>query len=91
MKLFDLPKPDMVLEKPIATQSGLAVVQLKEKTVAKRADFEKNKADALRSLRTTKSREALQRYVAALRSQSKEKIKMDAALAEETGADDGEG
>jgi peptidyl-prolyl cis-trans isomerase D len=83
LELFKLEKPDAVLEKPIATQSGLAVVQLKEKSVAKREEFEKNKADALRALRDAKGREALMRYLAALRNQSKDKIKLDAALAEE--------
>lgn len=91
MKLFELPKPDMVLEKPVATEDGLAVVQLKEKTLVKRADFDKNKAEALRSLRTTKAREALTRYLSALRTQSKDKIKLDEEIAKESGADDGEG
>jgi peptidyl-prolyl cis-trans isomerase D len=92
LALFELEKPDAVLEQPVATQSGLAVVQLKEKSVAKRAEFEKDKAEALRSLRAAKGREALVRYVAALRTQSKDKIKLDAALAEEqAGGSDSEG
>jgi peptidyl-prolyl cis-trans isomerase D len=85
LELFKLDKPDAVLTKPIATQSGLAVVQLKEKSVAKREEFEKDKAAALRTLRQAKGREALMRYLAALRNQSKDKIKLDAALAEEQG------
>jgi parvulin-like peptidyl-prolyl isomerase len=91
-KLFEL-EPDQTLEKPVGTQDGLAVVQLKEKTVAKKDEFEKNKFDTLRALRETKGREALMRYVAALRTESKDKIKLDAAIAEESGAgaDDGEG
>lgn len=87
--LFQLDKPDSVLDKPVATQQGLAVVQLKEKTVAKREDFEKNKADTLRSLRSAKAKDALARYLAALRNQSKDKIKLDPQLVEDqAGADD---
>lgn len=89
LKLFELT-PDQTLEKPVATDDGLAVVQLKEKTVAKKDEFEKNKADALRALRETKGREALMRYIAALRTESKDKIKLDAEIAKEQSGE-GEG
>jgi peptidyl-prolyl cis-trans isomerase D len=85
---FDLSKPDDVFEKPILTKDGFAVVQLKEKEVARREDFEKDRAALLRTLRTTKEQGAVTRYVAQLRKAAQGKIKVDERLAEEPKAAD---
>jgi peptidyl-prolyl cis-trans isomerase D len=89
-KLFSLEKTDAVVPKPIATRSGYAVVQLKEKTKAKKADFEKDRLVIMRSLREAKESDAVQRYVTSLRNQSKDKITYDQSLLEEP-KDDGSG
>ena len=80
---FNLPKPDAVHDKPIGTRSGFLVVQLKEKELARREDFDKDRAELLRKLRSAKEQEAEARYVAELRRAAQGKIKVDERLAEE--------
>lgn len=86
--VFKLEKADDVVEKPIATKTGLAVLQLKEKTLAKRESFEKDRLRALRELREIKEHEALVRYLASLRAAAKDKIKTDPRLLEEATQDE---
>lgn len=85
-ELFAL-EPDAVLSKPVATNKGLVVLQLKEKTLAKREDFEKDRHEILRTLQDDKGRDAVARYVDALRKAAKDQVKMDSRLLEESTTD----
>jgi parvulin-like peptidyl-prolyl isomerase len=76
LRAFELKQPDEVYAKPIETATGLVVLQLKEKTVAKREDFEKEKWPILRALRQAKANDAVARYVADLRSAAGDKLKI---------------
>ena len=80
---FALPEADDVHDNPITTSTGFLVVQLKEKELARREDFDKDRAELLRGLRGAKEQEALARYVAQLRRDAKGKIEVDERLAEE--------
>jgi parvulin-like peptidyl-prolyl isomerase len=82
-RAFELNEPDAVDERPIQTQDGLVVIQLKEKTPAAKEDFEKEKWALLRVLNERKAGEALVRYVADLRRAAGSKLKVDASYAEE--------
>lgn len=89
-KAFELKKPDSVYGKPITTQSGVAVMQLKELDPVKRAEFEKDRGRWMRLLRAAKQDDALARYMAQLRAAAKDKIKLDARFLEEAkGRDEG--
>jgi peptidyl-prolyl cis-trans isomerase D len=90
VKLFELEKTDSLVAKPVATRSGFAVIQLKEKTKAKKADFDKDRLVIMRTLRAAKEDDAVQRYIASLRNQAKDKISFDQSLLEEP-KDDGSG
>jgi parvulin-like peptidyl-prolyl isomerase len=79
-KLFELEKPGSVLPGPVETLDGLAVVVLKEKTLAKRADFDRAKADLIDRLRDAKADDALAAYLARLRAGAGERIKINQAL-----------
>jgi peptidyl-prolyl cis-trans isomerase D len=87
VKAFALAKPGDVHPTPLETLDGVAVIQLKEKTLATRADFEKDKAVILAQLREAKAAEALQKYVARLRDAAKDKIKISPTIAEEQKGD----
>jgi parvulin-like peptidyl-prolyl isomerase len=79
-KLFELEKPSSVLPSPVETLDGFAVVVLKEKTLAKRADFDRDKAELISRLRDAKADDALAAYVARLRAQASDRIKISQAL-----------
>jgi peptidyl-prolyl cis-trans isomerase D len=81
-RVFELKEADEVYSKPIATATGLVVIQLKEKTVATREDFEKEKWPILRALRQAKANDAVARYVAELRSAAGDKLKVNDAFGE---------
>jgi len=81
-KAFDLDKPGDLVADPIPTRTGLAVMQLKEKDPAKRADFEKDKDRILAAMRSAKQADALARYVSQLRARAKDKIKVAPQLLE---------
>ncbi len=83
LRAFELKQPDEVYSKPIETATGLVVIQLKEKTVAKREDFEKEKWPLLRALRQAKANDAVARYVADLRSAAGDKLKIGAHFGED--------
>jgi peptidyl-prolyl cis-trans isomerase D len=88
---FELPKPDDVRAEPIAVAGGLVVLQLKEKTVATREDFVKEKAEIMRRLAVAKRSEGLARYVARLRKAKEDKIELSERILEEPKASsDGE-
>lgn len=87
---FDLAKVDAVYDKPIATSSGAAVMQLKELDAATQAEFDKDRARWMRMLRAAKENDALSRFVEELRAAAKDKVKVDARFLEEAkGRDEG--
>ena len=80
---FALEKPGSVHPAPIATRDGFAVMQLKEKTLAKREDFAKDKLSLMRKLRDKKEREAVVRYLIELRKAGEAKVKVSQRFVEE--------
>jgi peptidyl-prolyl cis-trans isomerase D len=80
---FGLEKPDDVVPEPIQTISGLVVMQLKEKTVATREEFAKEKAEVTTKLEIEKRSDALARYVARLRQAKQDKIEVSARILED--------
>lgn len=83
-----LDEPDAVHPEPIATIDGWAVLQLKEKTAAERDDFEAEKQTILRQLRLARRADALIRYVARLRDEAGDRIKIDPRVAQDPRSDD---
>lgn len=88
---FALKKADAVHKDPIKTTEGFAVMQLKELDLAKREDFEKDKAELLESLRDSKAQDALIRYVAQLRKAAGDALRVNQAFAEAPKSDDNPG
>jgi peptidyl-prolyl cis-trans isomerase D len=82
-RAFELKNPGDLWPTPIATSDGSLVIQLKEKTPAQRADFDKNKDAIVGPLTAAKADEALTRYVAELRRKLGDKLKVDPRFAEE--------
>jgi hypothetical protein len=80
---YALDKPGALHPTPIATKDGVAVMQLKEKTLAKREDFDKERLSLMRELRKTKEVDAVVRYVARLRKSAGDELKVDKKFAEE--------
>jgi parvulin-like peptidyl-prolyl isomerase len=89
-RAFELDKPDAVADRPVETETGLVVLQLKEKTPVSKEDFEKERYALMRVLTDAKASEALTRYVADLRRAAGNKLKVDARYAEESKADSNE-
>jgi parvulin-like peptidyl-prolyl isomerase len=89
-RAFELEKPDQVAERPVETESGLVVLQLKEKTPVSKEEFEKERWALMRVLTDAKASEALTRYVADLRRAAGNKLKVDARYAEESKAESNE-
>lgn len=71
---FQLEKPDDVHPEPIAVPGGFVLLQLKEKTLATRDEFTPAKGEIMRKLEIAKRSDALVRYVARLRKNSKNEI-----------------
>ncbi len=82
VKAFALDKPGALVADPIPTTKGLAIMQLKEKDPAKRAEFDKDKARMMQAMRAAKQDEALARYISQLRAKLKDKIKVAPQLIE---------
>jgi peptidyl-prolyl cis-trans isomerase D len=87
---FDLAKPDDVKPEPIPIAGGVVVLQLKEKTVATREDFAKEKPEIMKRLEVAKRSEGLARYVARLRKAKEDKIELSERILEEPKTNDGE-
>ena len=85
---FDLKEPGDLWPTPIATSDGAVVLQLKEKDPAKREEFEKNKAAIVGTRTEEKASEALGNYIAELRKQLGDKLKVDARFSEELKSSD---
>jgi peptidyl-prolyl cis-trans isomerase D len=85
-KAFELKQPEELSNKPIATSDGAVVLQLKERTVASREDFVKEKSKVVEALVQAKSTEALARYVQDLRRNAGDRLKVMAEFGEESKA-----
>jgi peptidyl-prolyl cis-trans isomerase D len=81
-KAFEL-SPEEVYGKPLGTENGALVLQLKERTEASHDEFVKEKAKVVQALLQAKSSEALVRYVQDLRRAAGDKIKVLAQFGEE--------
>jgi peptidyl-prolyl cis-trans isomerase D len=80
---FGLNKPGDVVDKPLSTQSGLVVIQLKEKDLATRAEFNQHRTELMRSLLQAKRADALDRYMKQLKKAAEGKIQIDKSLLDE--------
>ncbi len=81
---FQLKEPDELYSKPIETADGAAVMQLKSKEPAKRAEFDKDKAKLMRQLQQAKANDTLQAYVKDLREQAGDRLSFDKELVDST-------
>lgn len=82
-KAFELQQVDEVYGKPLPTQTGALVMQLKERTSASREEFTKEKSKAVQALLEVKSSEALVRYVLDLKRAAGDKLKVMSEFGEE--------
>lgn len=89
-KVFALKKVDEFLPSPVKTSEGLCLVQLKEKDLATRAQFDKDKALLMRGLKQVRAQEALTSYVADLRKKAEKEIKVNPAFLPKANAKDAE-
>ena len=80
-KAFELTEPDAVYARPLETDTGFLVFQLKE--LVKPEDEQKELALIKDALVQIKGDDALTRYVAELRQKAGDKLKVDASLGEE--------
>lgn len=80
-KAFELAKPDTLYDKPIETTTGLVVFQLKE--IANPENEQKEIESIKQQLLEFKAEQALARYVADLRRQAGDKLKVDRSFAED--------
>lgn len=71
---FSLEKADAVYEKALPTRTGLALLQLKEKTVVTQEMFDKEKSEVMDQLKQRAQSAALTRYLARLRSAAGDSI-----------------
>jgi len=78
-----------VLAEPVRTPDGSDVVQLKQRKIATREEFEKDRANFQDELARIKRDEALSLYVKRLREQAKDDIKVEDAYIQEAKADGG--
>lgn len=69
-RVFALPEPDALIEEPLETYAGFVVLQLKEKTLATREEFDADKAALIDSLKEQKRSEALSSYLNRLRERT---------------------
>ncbi len=86
---FQLDKDGDMHPDPIMTFDGVALMQLKEKTIASDEDFEKDKGEVMRLLLGQKQNDALVRYVASLRKAADSRTEIDQQFAEDPKGDDG--
>ena len=80
---FTLKTVGDVYPEPIETDTGLAVLQLKEMEPAKREDFEKEKAEFIRELKDRAGFDALATFVARLRKEHEGEIVINERYLEE--------
>jgi len=82
-KAFELKQADELYGKPLPTETGALVMQLKERTSASREEFIKEKSKAVQALLEVKSSEALVRYVLDLKRAAGDKLKVMSEFGEE--------
>jgi parvulin-like peptidyl-prolyl isomerase len=85
---FELDKADSVHPELIPNFDGFAVLQLKEKNTATRAEFDEDKAEILAQLLLGKQNDALVRYMERLREQYKSEIETNAAMVDDKSVDE---
>ncbi|HEX8794724.1 MAG TPA: peptidylprolyl isomerase, partial [Polyangiaceae bacterium] len=78
-----------VLAEPVRTPDGFDVVQLKQRNIATREEFAKDRPIFQEELARAKRDEALSLYVKRLREKSKDDIKVEDAYIQESKADGG--
>lgn len=76
-KVFALEKDDAYVDEPIEGFSGWLALQLKEKDLAKREDFDKDKAELMRNLQEQKRADAIASYVSRLRKRAQKIVISD--------------
>ncbi|MEN9579178.1 MAG: hypothetical protein RJA70_2187 [Pseudomonadota bacterium] len=86
-KIFAMEKDDTYLAEPVEGFGGWLAMQLKEKDLAKREDFEKDKTELLRNLQEQKRADAIASYVSRLRKGAK-RIVISESLSKPASADD---
>jgi len=87
--VFSLAALGDVYAEPIPTREGLAVLQLKDREPAKRADFDKEKSDFMREMKQRAEAEALSAHVTRLRQAREKEISVNHRfLDDKTPADD---
>jgi peptidyl-prolyl cis-trans isomerase D len=84
-------KEKSVIGDPVRVSDGFAVVQLKQRKIATRSDFDKNRTAVEEVLVREKRDEALSLYVKRLRSQAKDAVKIDESYVQELKTDGGAG
>jgi hypothetical protein len=84
-------KDGEVMSDPVQAADGLAVVQLKQRKIATRDEFQKDRETFEDELLRVKRDEALSLYVKRMREQAKGDIQIEAAYVEEARADGGTG
>jgi hypothetical protein len=80
---FKLDKADDVHPEPVAVSGGFVILQLKEKTLATKEEFASAKNETMRKLEIAKRSDALIRYVARLRQNTREKIEVSERILED--------
>jgi peptidyl-prolyl cis-trans isomerase D len=80
-----------VMTDPVHTTDGLAVVQLKQRKIATRDEFQKDRETFEDELLRVKRDEALSLYVRRMRQQAKSDIQVDASYVREARVDGGTG
>lgn len=80
---FELAKPEDVHPEPITVMGGFVVLQLKEKTLATREEFEAGKREIVQRLEIAKQADALTQYVTRLRKAKQDKIEIGERVLEE--------
>jgi peptidyl-prolyl cis-trans isomerase D len=89
--IFDLEKPGAVPPDVIPLENGYAVAVLKEKTSATDQVWEDEGEFYWMSMRAAKQRDALDKYVKALREDLSGEVKVNQAVVGESDAKEGDG
>lgn len=90
LKAFALDKADAVYGTPIVTEQGFAVMQLKEKELAKPEQFQREREQIVHNMQSAKASDALIRYMAALRKAAAGQTALDARLLDEPASTSGD-
>ncbi len=90
-QVFELEKDDQFVETPLESFAGQVVIQLKEKDLATREEFEEDKLELLRGLQEQKRADAISSYVSRLRKAA-QRIEISGELiGDKSKSDDSEG